>query len=217
MEEADNVKGGIEKAINLAKKRRFIQTVDMIINFKNIDFSKQDNRLKLDISLPNSSKQKKVALIAREELASEGKGVVDRVITPDDLEKLGKDKKEVKKLANSYDVFIAEATLMPLVGRYLGQVLAPRGKMPTPIPPNVPSLEPIIKKMKSTIHIRSKGKYMPVVHVPIGNEDMEVGKIVENAEAVLHAIVDKLPQGGNNIKDVMFKLTMGPPVRVKKL
>ncbi len=218
MEEANSIREGIEKAISLSKKRKFVQTVDMAINFKNIDFTKQDNRLKLDVVLPRgTNKPRKVALIAKDELAVKAKGLVDRIITPEELEELGKDKKAAKRLANQFDIFIAEAPLMPLVGRYLGQVLAPRGKMPTPIPPTVPNLKPIINRIRNTVHIRTKGKYLPVVHVPIGSEDMSLDDLEENAKAVIHAVIDKLPQRENNIRDVVFKLTMGPSVRVKNL
>ncbi len=218
MEEVQSIREGIEKAISLAKKRKFTQTVDMAINFRNIDFSKPDNRLKLDVVLPKGIKKpRKVALIAKDELASKAKGLVDRIITPEELEELGKDRKAAKRLANEFDVFIAEAPLMPLVGRYLGQVLAPRGKMPTPVPPTIPNLEPIVRRVRNTVQIRSKGKYLPVVHVPIGTEDMPIDDLEENARAVINAVLDKLPQREANIRDVVFKLTMGPAVRVKNI
>ncbi len=217
MEEAKSIKEGIEKAISLAKKRKFTQTVDMAINFKNIDFSKQDNRLKIDVILPKPGKKRKICLIAKDDLIAKAKGLVDGFITPDELEEYGKNKKKAKKLAREYDIFIAQADLMPLVGKNLGPVLAPRGKMPTPIPPNIPNLEPIVNRMKATVQIRSKGKYLPVVHVPIGTEDMPVDDLVENANTILNAVLDKLPQRETNIKNVYFKLTMGPAVKVSNI
>ncbi len=218
MEEANSIREGIEKAINLAKKRKFNQTLDMAINFRNIDFSKVDNRLKLDVVLPKGrGKPVKIAIIAKDELANKAKGVVDRIISPEELEVFGKDKKSAKKLAKEFDVFLAEPSLMPLVGRYLGQVLGPRGKMPIPVPPTVPSLDPIIKRVRNTVHVVTKGKYLPVVHVPVGAEDMGVDDLEENAKAVIHAVMEKLPQKETNIRNVVFKLTMGPAVVVKNI
>ncbi len=217
MEEAKSVKEGIERAISLAKKRKFVQTVDMAINFKNIDFSKQDNRLKLDIILPKPGKKRKICLIAKEELIAKAKGLVDKFVLPEELEDYKKDKKKAKKLARDYDMFIAQADVMPLVGKNLGPVLAPRGKMPSPIPANIPNIAPIVNRLKSTVQVRSKGKYLPVVHVPIGTEDMAIDDLVENAKAVLNAIMEKLPQKETNIKNVVFKLTMGPAVKVTNI
>ncbi len=218
MEEANSIREGIEKAISLAKKRKFTQTVDMAINFRNVDFSKVDNRIKLDILLPKGvGKPRKIAIIAKDELATKAKGLVDRIISPEELEDLGKDKKAAKKLAKEYDIFLAEPSLMPLVGRYLGQVLGPRGKMPKPVPPNIPNLEPMLNRLRNTVHVATKGKYLPVVHVPIGSEDMSIDDLVENARAVLNAVIEKLPQKETNVKNVVFKLTMGPSVVVKNI
>ncbi len=218
MEEASSIKEGIEKAISLAKKRKFAQTVDMAINFRNVDFSKVDNRLKLEVILPKGiGKPRKIAIIAKDELATKAKGLVDRIISPEELEEFGKDKKAAKKLAKEYDIFLAEPSLMPLVGRYLGQVLGPRGKMPKPVPPNIPNLEPMINRLRNTVYVATKGKYLPVIHVPIGTEEMNLDDLVENAMAILHAVLDKLPQRETNVKNVVFKLTMGPSVVVNNI
>jgi large subunit ribosomal protein L1 len=117
-----------------------------------------------------------------------------------------------KKLANEIDFFIAQTDLMPLVGRYIGPVLGPRGKMPKPIPPGAP-LEPLVKRLKKTVMVRTKEK--PVIHVPAGTEDMKDESLIENIEAILTFVERKLEKGLNNIKSVYLSTTMGPSVRVE--
>ncbi|MBN3036868.1 MAG: 50S ribosomal protein L1 [Candidatus Diapherotrites archaeon] len=208
------LKEGIKKAKESTKKRKFKQTVELAINFKGIDFSKAQNRLNLEVSLPKGrGKENKVAVIANEELALKAKNAADKVIRADEMEKLGKNKKEVKKIARDYDAFIAEVSLMAAVGKHLGQVLGPQGKMPKPIPPGADPA-PIIKKLKGSVAIRTKGKNMPVVHAPIGTEEMNDDDLFANAQAIIKAVEDKLPQHDQNIKNVVIKTTMGPAITI---
>ncbi len=208
------MKEAIGKAKSEAKKRKFTQTVDLFINFKNIDLSKQDNKLSLEVSLPKGrGKPKKVCVIAEDELASNAKGVVDKILRVPELEKMGGDKKAIKALAESYDFFIAQASLMPAVGKYLGQALGPRGKMPKPVPPNA-NLAPLVATLSNTVVIKTKGKNLPVAHAPIGTEAMSDDDLAENARAVINAVKAKLPLHEQNIKDIYVKTTMGPIVAI---
>ncbi len=208
------IKEAIGKAKSEAKKRKFTQSVDLFINFKSIDMAKQDNKLNIELVLPKGrGKKKKVCVIAEAELASNAKGVADKILMAAELEKMGGDKKAIKALAESYDFFIAQASLMPVVGKYLGQVLGPRGKMPKPVPPNA-NLEPLVAKLSNTIIIKTKGKNLPVAHVPIGTEAMSDDDLTENAQTVINAVKAKLPLHEQNIKDIYVKTTMGPVVTV---
>ncbi len=204
----------IKEAKEKSKKRNFIQSLELILNFERVDFSKTENRINMDVLLPKGrGKDVKVAVIAGKELLPEAKKTADKVLTEEDVVKLGKDKKEAKKLASQYHAFICQANLMPLVGKELGQVLGPRGKMPTPVPPNA-KLEPIIKRLKNSVKIRTKGKFLPTLHAPIGTEDMSDEDLAENAKAVYNAVVQKLPQKEANVKSVYIKTSMGPSVKV---
>jgi large subunit ribosomal protein L1 len=210
-------RGAISKAIakvrEKSKRRNFLQSIDLAINLKDLDMNKPENRLNEELVLPaGRGKPVKVAVIGEEELALQAKKLADRVISKERLEELAKDKKVAKKLANEIDFFIAQTDLMPLVGRYIGPVLGPRGKMPKPIPPGVP-LEPLVKRLKKTVMVRTKEK--PVIHVPAGTEDMKDENLIENIEAILTFVERKLEKGLNNIKSVYLSTTMGPSVRVE--
>ncbi len=206
----------IKKAKKLAKPRKFVESIDVAINFRNIDFRKPENRIEVEVVLPKGrGKPIKVAIFADKALAAElsKQKIVDKIITKEELEKM--DKKTAKKLAKEFDFFLAEPSLMPLIGRKLGIVLGPRRKMPKPVPPNPKAIAAIVERLRKTVVLSNKrGKYMPVVHAPIGTVEMPEEDVAENLLAVYNAVVSKLPQGEANVASVYVKTTMGPAVRV---
>ena len=204
----------VEEAKSKSKKRGFVQSMDLIMNFHNVDFNKPENRIDLEVVLPaGRGKTIKVAVIVGNELIVEAKRVADRVIARDEIEKLGTDKKTLKKLVSDYDYFLCQTDLMALTGKSLGQVMGPKGKLPKPIPP-VAKLEPIIERMRKTVRIKTKGKFLPTLHAIIGTEEMPSEELVKNAEAVIHTVRDKLPNKEGNIRSIYIKTTMGEPVKV---
>jgi len=205
----------VKEAKARAKPRNFTQTVEIAVNLKDIDLRKPENRFKLEVVLPHGrGKEPKIAVIADGAVAEAAKRLGLDVISGEQLEELAKSPREARKLAKRYDFFIAAAPLMPKIGRYLGRYLGPRNKMPQVVPPTLTNLEPIVNRLKKTVRIQLKNN--PVVHAPIGTEDMDDEKLAENAEAVLNAIINKLERGENQVKSVYIKTTMGPAVKVER-
>jgi len=203
----------VKKAKEQSKPRNFTESIDMIINVKDLDVKKPENRFEEEVTLPNGrGKEVKIGVIADGELTVQAKNAgVALVINKDELEELGKNRKKAKKMANSIDFFIAQADMMPLVGRFLGPVLGPRNKMPKPVPANV-KLEPLLGKLQNTIKVGIKQQ--PSIQLIIGTQDMADEQIAENIEAVL-AILDRhLEKGRKQIKSMFIKTTMGSVVRV---
>jgi large subunit ribosomal protein L1 len=211
----EKFKEKIQEAIEKRKPRKFVETVEMAINFRNIDFKRPENRIEVSVTLPKGrGKNVRVGVFADKGLAAELKGAdfIDGVITKEEIESM--DKKAAKKLAEQYDFFLAEPSLMVLIAKKLGPILGPRKKMPQPVPPNIKALEARVKALKNMIVVSNKkGKYLPVVHAPIGTVEMPVDDLAENAMAVYNAVVSKLPSE-QNVKSVYVKTTMGPAVRV---
>ena len=192
------------------KKRNFKQTIDLAINLKNIDLRKSENKIKFEVNIPNMIKENKIALIV-DALVSKTEGLNSvHVIKKDDLENLGKNKKLTKKIAKECSYFIAEAPLMPLVGKNLGSVLAPRNLMPKPVPPTA-NLEGLVERARKTVRIQLKDS--PVIHLAIGTEDMGDEKIADNADVVIQSVISSLPKGREQIKNYVIKMTMGKPVK----
>jgi large subunit ribosomal protein L1 len=203
----------VKKAKEESKPRNFTQSVDVVINIRDLDVRKPENRIDEEVSLPNGrGKSIKIAFIADGELAVQAKNAgADLVITKAELEELGKNRKEAKKIANIYTFFVAQADLMPLVGRFLGPVLGPRKKMPKPVPASIKP-DPILERLENTIKVRIKDQ--PVVQAIVGSQEMDDELIADNIEAVLGVLDRKLEKGRGQIKSMHVKTTMGPVARV---
>ncbi len=195
-------------------KRNFSQAVDLIVNLKDIDLKKPGSKINELVELPYpASKAVKVCIVGSGQIALEAKREgADMVLQREELEALGKDKKAARKLASQYDFFISEAPLMPVVGKTLGAFLGPRGKMPTPVPPNSP-IAPVIARHKKVIQVRLKDQ--PTVQCRVGMEEMPADQLAENIDAVLKRLEQKLERGAKNIRSVYVKTTMGEPVKVE--
>lgn len=202
----------VKKALENHKKRNFTETVDISINLKDVDLSVPKNRIQDDVILPNGrGRQVRVCVIGGNEMVSKAKTVADRVLTADELGKIADDKKQAKKMAGEFDFFIAEAPLMPVVGKRLGIVLAPRGKMPKPIQPGADP-KPVIETLRKTVTVRSKDR--KTFHAPVGTADMPPEQIAENIDMVLKRVIGKLERGSQSIGSVYVKTTMGPSEKV---
>jgi len=204
----------VQKALEDSKKieRKFKQNVDLVINLKNIDLNEAKNRIDEEIILPHGKgKDSKIALFASGELAFKSKGKVDFIIKPEEIEDLAKDKKKFKKLADEHDFFIAEAGLMPVIGKTLGVVLGPRGKMPKPVPQQA-DITGVVKNLRNTVRLRSKAN--KTFHTTAGKEEMDKEKIADNVDTIIKRLESKLERGRMNIGSIYLKTTMGPSVRI---
>ena len=203
----------VKEAKEQAKPRNFTQSIDVIINLKDLDVRKPENRFSEEVALPNGrGKPIKIGVIADGELALGAKNAgVDVVISKEDLQEFGKDRKAAKKVVNSVDSFIAQADMMPLVGRFLGPILGPRNKMPKPVPASA-RIEPLLERVQATIKVGVKQQ--PSIQILVGTQDMEDEKLAENIEAVLAVLDRNLEKGRNQIKSMYIKATMGSVVRV---
>ena len=202
----------VQKALEGAKKRNFVETVELAINLKDVDLSVPKNRITEDVILPNGrGKAVRVCVIGGGELALKAKDVADLVITPEELQTIADDKKQAKKIANSTNYFIAEAPLMAVVGKRLGTVLGPRGKMPKPIPPGADPTG-MVESLRKTVSVRTKDRI--TFHAPVGTVEMPVEQIAENIDALLKRIELKLEKGRMNIDSSYIKTTMGPSERL---
>ena len=209
----DNIISAVKEAIEKSKERKFLESVDLAINLKDVDLSIPKNRISEEVILPHGrGKEIKVCVFATGETALKAKDCADMVIPPEEIDKLAEDKRRARKIANEYDFFLAEAPLMARIGKSLGIILGPRGKMPKPIPPGGDPC-PMVKNLKKTVRMRSRDKR--TFHVPVGTKNMDVEKIADNIEEVLKRLEHKLERGYQNIESVYVKTTMGPAVKIK--
>ena len=207
------IEEAVKKVLEESKPRNFTQSIDVVITINDLDVNKPENRLDEEVLLPNGrGKDVKIAFIAEGELAYQAeKAGADFVIDKEQLEAYGKNRAEAKKVANSFDFFVAQSDLMPTVGRFLGPVLGPRKKMPKPIPASA-NPEVILGRLKSTVKIRVKDQ--PIIQSIVGSEDMTEAQIAENVDAILDVLDRNLEKGQKQIKAMYIKTTMGPVTRV---
>jgi large subunit ribosomal protein L1 len=204
----------VKQAKGNSEKRKFNQSVELVLSLKDIDMKSSEGKLQEVIELPYSpEKQNKICVIASGELALKARRAnADLVIERAELESLGGKKRDLRKIAGDYDFFIAEAPLMPLVGKILGPVLGPRGKMPMPVPPTA-DIANLMGKHRKTIVVRMRSQ--PVLQCRVGSENMKEEEIAENIQTVLRAVEGKLKRGEKNIKVAYIKTSMGKPVSIK--
>lgn len=196
-------------------KRNFAQSVDLIINLKDLNLKKPDEQVDQFISLPHGGgKVKKICGLVGPELVEESKKNLDHTLTLSDFETLTK--KDIKKLTEEYDFFIAQANIMPKVAATFGRIFGPRNKMPNPkagcvVPPKA-NLKVLKERLNNTIRVKAKAA--PIAHCAVGVESQSDEDILSNVTHVYNIIVHSLPKEANNVKNVYLKLTMGKSVKV---
>jgi large subunit ribosomal protein L1 len=209
----ENILASVKKALEGAKDRKFKESVELAFNLKDIDLSIPKNRVDIEVRLPKGrGRVLKVALFGSAELAEKAKKSADSVFRPEDIEELAKDKKRLRRLANDHGFFIAEAALMPVIGKNLGVVLGPRGKMPKPMPPSADPAAMILN-MRETVRVRSKDRM--TFHAVVGTRDMTPEDLTENIETIISRLEKHFEKGRMNIRSVFVKTSMGPAVRIQ--
>ena len=210
--EAQYVKA-IKQAKESDKEHKFTHAIEMIAVFRDIDV-KKGFALNETVQLPNKmNKPAQVCIMASGDMGTKAKKAnADRVMNEEEITKIGSNKRESRKFINKYDFFLADTKLMPIIGKVLGQLLGPRGKMPTPIPFNA-SIESFLERFRDSIKIRTKGSLS--LSCKIGDETMDDDALASNANTIISSIEKKLPNGSKNIKKIMFKTTMGKVIQIE--
>jgi large subunit ribosomal protein L1 len=196
------------KQLRSEKKRKFLQSVDLVINLQKFDARK--TAINTFVRVPNPAEKRLCAFLTKRS------NLVD-TITKEDFDKY-KETKEMKALAAKYDAFIAVAPMMAPVATKFGRVLGPTGQMPSPQAGIITSedesvLKDTLDKMRKVIRVRIKENS---VKLTIGKEDMSDEKLVENVNAVIEAVTNLLPNKKDNIKDILVKFTMSKPIEIDK-
>jgi len=206
------IETAVTRALEDAPPRNFRETVDLAINLRDIDLDDPSNRVDQDVVLPSGTGQEtQIVVFAEGETALRAEDVAEEVLSSDDLADLGDNDNEAKDLADETDFFLAEESLMQDIGRYLGTVLGPRGKMPDPIAPDDDVVE-MVERLKNSVTIRSGDRR--TFHTRVGAEDMSAEDIGDNIDVILRRLHADLEKGPLNIDTIYVKTTMGPAVEV---
>jgi len=194
-------------------KKGFLETIELQVALKNYDAAK-DKRFAGVVRLPIAPKNKfTVCIIGDAKDVERAKVAGIPSMTQDDLKKLKKDKKLVKKLANSYDCFLASATLIRMIPRLLGPGLNKAGKFPAVLGANEDITEKVAAQ-KASIKFQLKAKKALCLGVPVANVGMNNADVQANTTLAINFMVSLLSKNWQQVKRLYIKSTMGPAHRI---
>merc|ERR1712173_251419 len=193
------------------KPRNFTETIELQVMLKNYDPQK-DKRFSGTVKLPHVARPKyTVCILGNQAHIDEAKANNIPYMSVDDLKKLNKDKKLVKKLAKSYDAFLASDALIRQIPRLLGPGLNKAGKFPS-ILAQGEEMVGKIEEMKATIKFQMKK--VLCLAVAVGNVDMNDDQLVQNINMSINFLVSLLKKQWQNVRSLHIKSTMGPAIRL---
>lgn len=209
----ENIQTAIQQALDDSPERKFVESVEIAFTLKDVDLKNPANRIQEEVRLPSGrGKPIRITMFAGGEMATKAKAAGIDVIDPATIEDIAGNRQQARKIANKSDFFLSEIPHMGTVGRFLGVVLGPRGKMPRPVPPN---LDPgtIAAVLKDTAVVRSRDRI--TFHTAVGSREQGLDDLTTNAMAVWNRVTGKLDRGAGNIRSCYIKTSMGPSIKVE--
>lgn len=203
----------LNEAVALLKElpnAKFDESIDLSINL-GVDPKHADQMVRGSIVLPHGTgKILRVLVFAKGDREKEAREAGADHVGADELAKKIQDEGWLE-----FDRVIATPDMMGVVGR-LGKVLGPRGLMPNPklgtVTVNVGQAVRETKAGKIEYKVEKAG----IVHVSIGKKSFDLDKLVDNANALLEAVLRAKPAAskGTYMKRVSLSSTMGPGIRI---
>lgn len=206
------------------KVRKFDETIDLIINVRDVDIKNPNNRIEQELLLPHGIKgnnsRDDVCFIVKDDMEIKLKELGYDVINPDRLDDIQSlSKKEKKKIAHKYDYFVSRADLMRNLARVLARFLGQTGKMPRPQPKGFGVIRPdedieeYVKRLDRIVKVRMKKQLL--MQLKVGKKSQPKEDILENIDTVLTFVEQQLPFGYANVDSIFLKTTMGKPAKVE--
>jgi len=195
------------------KKRKFTETIELQIALKNYDQNK-DKRFSGVLRLPAIPKPKFTVCVfgdAKHCGEAAEKNIPNR--SENDLKKLNKNKKAVKKLANEFDGFLASSSLIRKIPRLLGPGLNKAGKFPTQLGNNE-SIDSAVENMQASVKFQLKSKKSNCLGLAVANVGQDKETIVANLSMAINFFVNLLPKHWQQVKKLYIKSTMGKPEQI---
>ncbi|CAJ0930112.1 unnamed protein product, partial [Mesorhabditis belari] len=193
------------------KKRKFRETVELQVGLKNYDPQK-DKRFSGSVRLKFVPRpQMKVCVLGDQQHCDEANAAGISCMNADDLKKLNKNKKLIKKLAKGYSAFLASESLIKQIPRILGPGLNKAGKFPSVVT-HGDSLVAKVEEVKATIKFQMKK--VLCLSVAVGHVDMSPEELISNLSLSINFLVSLLKKNWQNVRSVTVKSTMGPPQRL---
>ncbi len=194
--------------VQKVKFAKFDETVEVHMRL-GVDPKHADQMVRGTVVLPNGlGKSKRVLVIAAGDKQREAQQAGADIVGGEDM---------VAKIQQEnwtdFDAVVATPDMMRSVGR-LGKILGPRGLMPNPKTGTVTmDVERAVKEVKAG-KVEFRVDKTGVLHVPVGKVSFERGKLLENAQTLIQAVLRAKPAAakGKYVKSATICSTMGPGV-----
>jgi large subunit ribosomal protein L10Ae len=195
----------------VGKKRNFVETIEMQVTLKNYDPTRE-KRFSGTFKLPTVPRPNlKCCMLGNAAHCEQADRIGVDHMSVEDLKKLNKNKKLVKKLAKKYDFFLASQNMIKQIPRLLGPGLTKAGKFPTLLG-NSEDMQEKIDEVKSTIKFQMK-KVM-CLNVAVGNVGLTQKENIVNVQLAANFLASLLKKQWQNIGVIYIKSTMGPPQQI---
>jgi large subunit ribosomal protein L1 len=203
---------GLREAVELLKaapSAKFDESVDLSVNL-GVDPKHADQMVRGGIVLPHGTgKTVRILVFAKGDKEKEAQAAGADHVGADDLAK------KIQEGWLEFDRVIATPDMMGVVGR-LGKVLGPRGLMPNP------KLGTVTMDVARAVAEQKSGKVeyrvekAGIVHVSVGRKSFSLEQLVDNATALIDALVRAKPASakGTYLKKISISTTMGPGLRI---
>jgi len=209
----ETLKEGVRTVLQGAQdqQRKFTETIELQVGLKNYDPQK-DKRFSGTVKLPYMARPKmKLCVLGDVKHCEEAGSIGVDAMNVEQLKKLNKNKKLVKKLAKKYQAFLASESVIKMIPRLLGPGLNKAGKFPTLVTHNEP-LQIKVDEIKSSIKFQLKK--VLCMGVAVGNVAMTEQEIYVNTQMSVNFLVSLLKKNWQNVKCLYLKSTMGKPYRL---
>jgi large subunit ribosomal protein L1 len=197
------------KLVHETKRAKFDETVELAVRL-GVDPKQADQNIRGTVALPHGmGKAVRVVAFAKGDKVKEAEDAGADFVGSDEL---------IKKITEGwldFDNAVATPDMMAAVGR-IGKILGPRGLMPNPkigtVTMDIGKAVKEIKAGKLEFRVDKAG----IVHIPVGKASFAMDKLIENARAVLTAILRAKPASakGNYVQGVTVSTTMGPGIKI---
>jgi large subunit ribosomal protein L1 len=191
------------------KFAKFDETVELAFRL-GVDPKHADQMVRGTVVLPHGlGKTKKVLAIAGGEKQKEAQEAGADIVAGEEI---------VEKIQGGFidfEAVVATPDMMKSVGR-LGKVLGPRGLMPNPktgtVTFDIGKAVREIKAGKVEFRVDKTG----IVHAPVGKASFPTQNLLQNAQALVEAIVRAKPAAakGKYLKSLVLSTTMGPAIKI---
>ena len=207
---SNKINQAIADALSSNGERKFVETVEVAINLKDVDLQNPQKRINAEVALPHGrGRPSRVAVFAQGEAANAAREAGADHVGAEDLAS------DVEGGMLDFEIAISTPEMMATVGK-LGRMLGPRGLMPNPksgtVTEDVAKAVEDFKGGKVEFRTDRHGN----VHLPIGKASFSLDDLVSN----LHVVVEELERlkpastKGRYIKTISVSSTMGPGVRI---